>query len=295
MEANHMNRLVFHTLLVLFSFVAGCDGGSNATYQQRVDLSGTGPDGPTDQVPPEPPQTALFDCNSVLPVPTSQVEAEMEGVWDGTLVDCTSGTSGDAKAFVTGDGRLRLLGMLHGEVLSTAVEIVGDTFAGEGRYFDPTGSWSTALRVDGLIRDGKPIIPSVERDRMEGLWITDAGAYGYFSLDHSAGQNHPPISLQRWPAEWDIWASPSDAAGEWIINPQGVVKGQDVHGCQYAGQFAAAEPKPFYELNLNITGCALKGTYSGIGDPHSGPFNDILDVTVDDGDQRSLVMLLGSK
>jgi len=300
-----MNRLLKIGLLGLMLSVTGCGSGGNAKEQPDPDSTGASPGAVTVQAPSTSPQPALFDCDSDFPLPTVQVEAVLEGVWEGTLVDCASNTSGNVFAYVTKDGRMRVQWAApedNGDSFKSVLAASGDAFSGEGRYFDAIGGWSTALRIGGLIRAGTPIIVSdnwiVETYRMEGLWATDAGTYGYFWLDDIAGTNHPPTALQDWPSEWDLWIKVTDRRdflGGWTIDERGAVKGRDADGCEYAGQFAATEARFFYELNLMITGCALDGTYTGIGRATSGPFNDLLYVAVDDGDQRSLVLLFGSK
>lgn len=286
----------------------GCGGGDSSSSAMNLATSVTPaiePDLQSVEVLPEP---ALFDCESVLPLPTLDVNDSLEGVWEGALVDCTSETDEAVIAYFTKEGRMHLQWAdpaINAGMMKGVMQADGDTFGGGGRYFD-AGSWSTELRVEGLIREGTPTWNVegwfIERNRMEGLWAADSGIYGYFSLDYAAGQNHPPVALDKWPADWQLWAARSDISegsseliGSWSIDPAGAVKGEDIQGCQYTGQFESAEPQFFYGLALTITGCALEGDYSGIGRPTSGPFNDRLYVAVDDGDQRALVMLFLSK
>ena len=155
---------------------------------------------------------------------------------------------------------------------------------------------AVGLKLSGLVREGNPVVISddwiVERARMEGLWNSESGHYGYFALDYGAGQNHPPIPLGGWPTEREGGAlsirAREPTAG--TIESGGAVKGEDAGGCTYSGQFAADDPQFFYGLELTINGCPLEGTYSGIGHPHAGPFNDILEVALDDGDQHAVLL-----
>jgi len=288
--------------------VVGCGGGNGTgtmdpPAEALVDRS---------SISEQPPQPPLFDCESIAPVPTDkEINASLEGVWEGTLVDCTSQTTSGAWAYVTKTGRLHLVAdddvsqYEHGGLLTGVIREEGETFAGEGRYFSPSGGWSAELTVSGLIRAGNPIIVSadwvLDRARMEGLWAADSGNYGYFALDYGAGQNDPLTETGfGWPAQWDLWRASSFRAldgASWTIERDGAVVGTGIAGgdCAYSGQFATAEPQFVFDLDLDITGCELEGRYSGVGYPHSGPFNDILEVAVDDGNQQSIVMHFGSK
>lgn len=299
-----MRRLVGSTLLTLTLSISGCGGGggggsASGTAEPPSEQPGGEPGG----LEPPTPQPALFDCSSSAPAPTSDVDTPLAGVWEGTLVDCSSQTIHTVYAYVTDTGRLHLPWFSDGGGLLTGViKADGDTFAGDGRHFDPSGGWSAGLQLSGLVREGNPIVISddwiVERARMEGLWSSESGHYGYFALDYGAGQNHPPIPLGGWPAEWDLWGASSILPFQptaWTIESGGAVTGEDAGGCTYSGQFAATDPQFFYDLDLTISGCPLEGTYSGIGHPHSGPFNDILEVSLDDGDQHAVLLYFGSK
>lgn len=97
---------------------------------------------------------------------------------------------------------------------------------------------------------------------------------------------------------WEVGRRSGNCVGASSIRafePGGVVTGEDAGGCTYSGRFAAADPQFLYDLDLTITGCLLEGRYAGVGHPHSGPFNDILEVALDDGDQRALLLYFGSK
>ena len=75
----------------------------------------------------------------------------------------------------------------------------------------------------------------------------------------------------------------------WTITFDGHLGGRDATGCDYAGQLRLIDaPSVTYELDLTVTGCPLAGKYSGLANKTSGPFNDVLHVSVDDGDQRTL-------
>jgi hypothetical protein len=267
-------------VLVLFVGLSGCGGGGGTPPAVQPGAA------PATTSPSE--VGSRFDCDSPAPLP-SMVEdvplVALAGLWAGTLVDCRTDSRSTMWVYLAEDGRFRISAndaSDRRDMMTGELAVSGDTFHALGTYFFEDG-WATAAWLDGTIEG---------TERLDGRWSADWGGYGYFLFRRArVPDRHPPIPLSRWPSEWVLTESDPDGVGvgaEWHIAPDGSVSGEDAAGCRYTGQFAAEIPRDFYELTLTISGCALEGDYTGVGHPQSGPFNDILLIDVDDGDQRSL-------
>ncbi len=259
--------------------------------------------------PPFPPTPALaFDCNSPTPAASSRTDAPAAGYYSGTLYNCAKGGPEEVIAWVGEDGGFRIFPFGEGSHhLTGNLLIDGDRFQGQGLEFAGRGSryfssGANQLWVDGLVAQGKSIFDdgfSLEGGKnLEGRWGTDWGDYGYFTLGQLI-YGGPPT-----PASWGdvagIWHWDGDSANQfsgghisWTIEADGVINGRDANGCAYAGQLQLVDAQyAIYELALSVTGCELAGMYSGLANKTSGPFNDVLHVSVDDGNRRALGMYL---
>ncbi len=298
-----MNVLQIGPLILVIVGLPGCGGGSTAdgvsqaATLAQVPAAQQGADSQPSQFAEPSEIVPRFDCNSPAEEEASEADVSIAGVWSGILVDCVADTRVTVKALVRPNGEFRIIVEVPqstfdflADQLSGTLRLTGDLVSGAGLSFR-ADSGSTPLSLDGVIGSG-----GFREGRLDGRWRDGSGAYGVFAMlkDDLAGL-HPPLRLQDWPAEWDLWIDCCDRHAGWVISDDGAVTGDDDLGCVYAGQADVSTTFWFYPLDLAITGCLLEGRYLGTIQPTAGPFNDRLYVAVDDGERRALLLTFLSR
>lgn len=82
----------------------------------------------------------------------------------------------------------------------------------------------------------------------------------------------------------------------WSVDTAGQLNGSDSSGCSYVGRTALVDSRyNLIEVEATLSGCAILGTYTGFAMKSSGPFNDRLWVSIDDGEERALQLFFLSK
>jgi hypothetical protein len=231
----------------------------------------------------------------------------MGGLYSGTLFDCAGGGTEEVFAWVGEDGRFRFFppfyALMGGDGdaihhLAGSLRADGNRVQGTGLDFAPPGrnyfsGGATGLWVDGLVAAGKSLaldgsdLGVEDGQNLEGRWGTEWGDYGYFTLAKRGFQDssHPKVA-----GAWQGRSLGHSQYVTWDMGADGLIKGQDIDGCEYTGQLRLIDSRFLvYELDLTVADCKVAGTYSGIlHQLTGGMLGDILSVSVDDGDQRAL-------
>jgi hypothetical protein len=239
---------------------------------------------------------AEFDCDTAGPVKRSEVDAKPAGIWAGTLYDCSTGTWTAAHALVSEDGRFRIFSteqQIGAALLTGVIETDGDTFTtNSGLFFYSdfacSSCWATSMFATGFVRD---------RDRIEGRWGTEWGGYGFFTFDFRAIEYESANALNLLPGTWVIWLSGNNEPDlSWTFDANGEINGVDMSGCVYTGQWDAVDSSlNLFDLGISVSGCSLDGYYAGMATWSSGPFNDIVYVSIDDAQQTALQLVFLSQ
>lgn len=278
--------------------VAGCGGGSAGDSTPPFAPVGQNPAAqeaaanPSPQLAEPSEMVPRFDCNSPAVEETTADDLPVAGLWTGTLFDCVADTQIPVWALVGTNGEFRIIQIaaqntfdFQADQLSGTLKVNGDLVAGGGLSFRAEGG-STPLSMDGVVEPG-----GFREGRLDGRWRDESGAYGYFAmLKDDLDGLHPPLRLQAWPADWDLWIECCERRAGWTIADDGGVAGEDDLGCVYTGRADVSTTFWFYPLELVVSGCLLEGHYRGTVLATSGPFNDRLYVAVDDGERRALLL-----
>jgi hypothetical protein len=290
-----MKRYIFVFCIGFLLALPGCGGGGGGESAPQLTTGAP----PPPAVPPTPPENpppvsaSAFDCDSPGPVvPGQGIDALPGGYYQGSLFDCQLGYSVEVIALVSNDGRFRVFPFNSSEshLLSGTLRTDERNFQGSGLDFAQQGveyfsGGATDLWIDGAIR---------ARQSLDGRWGTEWGGYGYFTLSYTVAYEIPS-SFERLAGDWGWYGETNPHGGQvtWTIEASGRISGQDTTGCDYAGQLGIIDPRyNVYELTVTIAGCEMGGDYSGLASRTAGPFEDVLHVSVDDGDQRALGLYL---
>ncbi|MGB5245617.1 MAG: hypothetical protein WBN34_03655, partial [Woeseia sp.] len=104
-----------------------------------------------------------------------------------------------------------------------------------------------------------------------------------------------PSSFDEFPGTRETWELNTNAEGVWTIEPDGRFNGQDDRGCSQSGEFRLIDSRyNLYEIEYTVVGCADAGFYSGLATVgNDGLTGDrLLDISVDNGDQRAYRILI---
>jgi hypothetical protein len=287
--------------MFLLTLAVGCDSDSGSTAPIPTGAT-TGATNYYELLGLPPPWTAApeFDCNTAAPVKRSDVTGKPGGIWLGTVVDCMSGQSREVLGLIARDGRFRIFPIWEDrpDLLKGTLEMDGDTFASDGLYFffdgpGCAGCSPAFLLVTGFVSD---------RQHLEGRWNADWGGYGYFVLEYDGTGYEDQISNIGWSTTlyggWDgILANSFSGSGvDWTVDSAGQLSGSDKSGCSYAGTIALADSGyNLFEVETTLSGCATEGAFMGFARKSSGPFNDRLWVSLDDGEQRVMQLFFLSR
>lgn len=283
--------------------MSGCDNGASGTSSALVSgaMSGAMSGSVYEALALPPPWTAPaeVDCDTAAFEKRSDVAGKPGGFWTGTLVDCLSGQRREGLGLIAQDGRFRIVSISAdvSDILSGDLEMDGDTFASDGKYFFSGGAdcadcWSTSLFVAGFVRD---------RQHLEGRWVADWGGSGYFVFEYLGIGYEDQIGDIVWSTsltgEWDGFGD-DYGLGDigWTVDTAGRLDGSDSSGCTYTGKAVLADSRfNLIEVEVTLSGCESRGTYTGFAMKSSGPFNDSLWVAMDDGANRALRLFFFSR
>ncbi len=266
---------------MIFSLV-GCSGSSDSPDNVLQALE--------PNAGPVPIVSKELDCSSNSPAQTTDAPVMVAGLWVGNMMDCGTLVSRPVMALINEDGNFYIFSPnseASADLLAGTTQVYGDRVAGNGRYFYSDGyecaeCWASFAGFEAIVdNDG---------DSMKATWSGDWTSYGYLNLEFDA-VNYEGVASAT--GSWTDWGPNYDEQHvHWAVTGDGSVVGTDKRNCNYIGSMSTANPA--YNLHLvsvSVEGCDLAGSFSGVATRLSGPFNDRLLVSLNDGKQRSLRFL----
>lgn len=234
-----MNRNTHLILLVVAAGLAACGGGNDASPKVP----------PVANAPELPSPWAYQACDSTAAANPSDTDAEMDGLWQGSLTNEIRKTTEPFTALVSADGRIHLLSTGHTQLVA-ALDIDGNSYTGAGLARSGGRQWQDGTLISDLTVAGT----IAERDQLHGDFVLASGDAGCFRLAYDADRYERPSSLDLVDGKWidyDGWGF------LWIamdVTPQGAFTGTDIYGCSWAGSMALLDERfNLYAVTLDIT------------------------------------------
>lgn len=189
------------------------------------------------------------------------------GVFLGTFSHQREVWTRPAEILVSEDGRVRVSASTEvylpgktGIELVGAFDMTGNTFAGDGLYFDESPAvWQGSPLSDVVVITGLV----AERGFIFGEWAAGNGDTGCFEGTYdSFTYNTWPVDMlaKRWTPLYASVASPVFLE----VDTEGRISGQDAVGCTVTGSMTLADELfGLYDVQVEATDCELAGSYQG--------------------------------
>lgn len=217
-------------------------------------------------------------------------DATVGGIWYGFNFNAQLGDSRELVGIGTEDGRFRFVESTSRSQFAGISSSVGNALSATGTALaSPGGTWGDDSTATSLDMEGEVL----DKESIEATWSLGSGETGNLGLLYS--RLYEQDSSLDLPA--GVWSSTDDAGleiGTFTIDSAGLVTGQDVDGCQYAGNVSIIDPDyNVYDFNVVVSNCgALDGSFSGLSIMSTDVVaNDCMSVAADDG-TRSLTLAL---
>ena len=217
-------------------------------------------------------------------------DATIGGIWYGFNFNAQLGESQELLGIGTEDGRFRFIEPDTRSQFAGIATSTGSMMTGSGLAFSAEGStWLDASVVTSLDISGTLL----DKQSLDANWTLASGETGNLGLFYS-GLYGRDSSLDLTAGEWTSTDDAGAEMGTFSISADGLISGQDVGGCLYAGTLEIIDPEfNAYGFSVVVSNCGtLDGTFTGLsslGD-NQEPY-DCLTVAADDG-TRSLILSL---